>query len=90
MTTLLMVFAGILAVFLGYTLVAPTLAFLPQYLRPIDVECPYLKTSGQVRLKAMQAALGSAYGLRNLHVRACTLLGRRVKCDEACLKEKAK
>lgn len=90
MTTLLIVFAGILVVFLGYTLVAPTLAFLPQFLSPIDVHCPYLKTSGRVRLKAMRAALGSAYGFRNLHVRACTLLGRRVNCDEGCLEERAK
>lgn len=88
MTTLLIVFAGILAVFLGYTLVAPTLSNLPQFLRPIDVDCPYLRTSAQVRLKSFPAALWAGYGLRNLRVRACTLLGGRVKCDEACLLEK--
>ena len=90
MTTLLMVFAAVLVVFLGYTLVVPTFSFLPQHLRPVEVNCPYLKTSGRVRLKAMRAALASAYGLRNLHVKTCTLLGKRVRCDEACLAEKEK
>ncbi len=88
MTTLVIVFAAILAVFLGYTLVAPTLSYLPQFSKAIDVHCPYLKASGRVRLKALPAALAAGYGLRNLHVKACTLLGGRVKCDEACLEHK--
>ena len=85
MTAVLYVFAGILLVFLGYTLVAPTLVNLPQFSRRFVVHCPYLKISGLVRVKALSAALASAYGIRNLNVRTCTLLGRRVKCDEACL-----
>lgn len=89
MTTLLIVFAAILAVFLGYTLVAPTLGYLPQFSKAIEVHCPYLKTSGRVRLKALPAALAAGYGLRNLRVNACSLLGGRVKCDEACLDRKA-
>lgn len=90
MTTLMVVFGTILLVFLGYTLVVPTFSFLPRHLRPVDVYCPYLKTSGRVRLKAMRAALWSAYGLRNLRVRACTLMGGRVNCNEACLQEKGR
>ncbi len=88
MTTLLIVFAAIIAVFLGYTLVAPTLSYLPQFSRAVEVHCPYLKTSGRVRLKALPAALAAGYGLRNLHVKACTLLAGRVNCDQGCLEHK--
>lgn len=37
MTTLLIVFAAIIAVFLGYTLVAPNLSYLPQFSRAFEV-----------------------------------------------------
>ncbi len=85
MTMILAVFAGILVVFLVYVMIAPTLAHFPHFSRRVPVQCPHQKFSGRVRLKPLRAALYAAYGFSNLRGWRCSLLGRRMKCDEACL-----
>ena len=87
MSTLWIVLFGIIAIFLAYTLLAPTLANLPQFVRRVPVDCPYLKVQGDVKLRALPASFASAYGWRFLRVKSCSLLGRRAKCDQACLDE---
>jgi hypothetical protein len=85
MTTILVVFAGIFAVFLVYVVFAPTLAHFPHFSRKVPVQCPHQDVPGRVKLKPLRAALFAAYGFSNLRVWRCSLLGRRMKCDEACL-----
>ncbi len=85
MTTILAVFAGILVVFLVYVGIAPTLVHFPDFSKRVPVQCPHQKVPGRVRLKPLRAALYAAYGFSNLRVWRCSLLGRRMKCDEGCL-----
>lgn len=87
MTTILIVFAGILSVFLAHVVVVPILSNFSDFSRRVPVHCPNLETPGRVRLKPLRAALFSTYGIRNLQVWKCTLLGRREKCNGACLEQ---
>ena len=85
MTTLLTVFAAVIAVFLATVLIAPTVVNLPRFLGRFRLECPHSHVFGEVKLNRFGAALTSAYGILRLRVRRCTLLAPGEKCDEGCV-----
>jgi hypothetical protein len=85
MTTLVAVFSAILAVFVGYVLLAPTLLNLDRFLGRFAVQCPVHHSQAAVRVNSFGAALTSAYGNPKLQVRGCTLLARGEECEGECL-----
>jgi hypothetical protein len=87
MTTLAWVFAAILAVFLVYTMLAPTVLGLPAFMRTVNLACPYHPAVGRIRLNGVRAALTGAYGRPSLRVVRCNLLAPGKRCDQACLKD---
>ena len=89
MTTLLAVFAAIATVFLVYTFFAPTVLNLPRFVGGFLLKCPVHRAYADVRLNPFRAAITSAYGAPQVHVRKCTLLERGEKCGEDCLHDLA-
>ena len=87
MTTILMLTAAILAVFMGYALLAPLALNLHRFIKRNWIYCPVHESYGSLKLNAIGASLGSAYGFGNVHVRKCSLLEKGHKCEEACLKD---
>lgn len=85
MTTLLVVYGAIVAVFVAYTLLAPTLLNLPRFFGGFLLKCPERQAYADIRVNPFGAALTSAYGNPRMHVRKCTLLQRGEKCGENCL-----
>ena len=85
MSTLAIVFAAIIGVFLVYTVLAPTVFGLPAFMRPVELACPHHPVVGRIRIAGLRAALTSAYGRPDLRVIRCSLLGPGKSCDEACL-----
>lgn len=85
MTTLLVVYGAIAAVFVGYTLFAPTLLNLPRFIGGFLLKCPLRQAYADIRVNPLGAALTSAYGDPQLHVRKCTLLQPGEKCGQECL-----
>jgi hypothetical protein len=86
MTTLLLVSASILLVFVLYTVLAPVALNIGRFSGVLRLNCPNREESAEVRIHAGQAALSSAYGMPQFHQRGCSLLGAGENCDEACLK----
>ena len=87
MTALIIVMLSILAVFLAYTLIAPTVLGLPQFIGKFRLPCPVHRAYASIRLNPFGAALTSAYGEPRLRVRRCSLRGKGEQCGEDCLTE---
>lgn len=87
MTSIPYVLAAILAVFLAYAIVAPTMLFIPRFLKRFRLFCPTHRSYANVRLNSFGAAITSAYGAPNVHVSGCNLKSRNDKCDERCLND---
>ena len=85
MTALFIVMSAILAVFLAYTVLVPTVLGLPQFIGKFRLPCPVHGAFAEVRLNSVGAALTSAYGEPSLHVRRCNLRNRGEECGEDCL-----
>lgn len=85
MTTVVIVFASILAVFLGYTVVAPFALNFSRFLGRKKVACPHLDEEGEIELSPWGAALRAGYGDPRPDMTHCSLWGRRLYCDHKCL-----
>ncbi|MCH8844373.1 MAG: hypothetical protein IID61_15540 [SAR324 cluster bacterium] len=87
-TTLLIVSGTIIAIFVGFTVAAPTFLNFPHFAQRFRLDCPNYHTGALVNLSAMAAALTAAYGKPWLKVQRCNLLRPGEKChDEGCLKQ---
>jgi hypothetical protein len=86
MTTLLIVESAVVAVFLGYAVLAPLLLNLPRFSGRFEVNCPSRLQAAEMRVNPLSAALTAGYGKPHLHVRDCSLLRADQTCAEACLK----
>lgn len=89
MNTLLIVYGAILAVFVGFTLFAPTLLNLSRFIGGFMLKCPERQAYAHIRVNPFGAALTSAYGDPRMQVRKCTLLEPVEKCEQACLRDLA-
>ena len=87
METMLMMGGLILAIFLGYTVLAPTILNLPRFFGTYRLACPHYKAPAELKINSFQAALTAGYGLPWLRVRRCNLLAPNETCDEDCLKD---
>ncbi len=85
MTTSMTVAAAILAVFFGYTILAPVAANLGRFIGRSWLYCPKHRVFGAVKLNALSAALTAGYGEPMLAVRNCSLREPGQTCDERCL-----
>lgn len=86
MTTLFAVLGAILLVFAAYTVAAPLVFNAQRFLGRFQVTCPSRGQGAEVKLRAVRAALSSAYGAPRLAKRRCSLLGAGETCNEACLR----
>lgn len=85
MSTLLGVFAAILAVFVIYTVLAPTLLNFPRFLGKKAVPCPHLGQDGEIHLHPFGAALSAGYGKPKLKISDCNLWSEKPGCGSQCL-----
>lgn len=85
MSTSLATIIAVLAVFAGYTLLAPIVANLGRFWGSTWLMCPEHREYGRVRLNAVGAALTAGYGGPDLAVRRCSLRKPGEACDERCL-----
>lgn len=86
MATLGIVLAAVIVVFAVYTVFAPLALNYGRVGRCLYLTCPEKHNPAAVKVNAASAALFSAYGLRRLRMRKCSLLERGQVCDAACLK----
>ncbi len=87
MMTPLLLTVLVLAVLFTYAVLAPFSMNLGRFFGRKQLHCPSRHTYGAVRLNAMGAALSAGYGMPQIQVRACSLLGRGETCGEDCLRE---
>ncbi len=85
MTLQIIVISAILAVFLTYTLLVPTVLGLPQFIGKFPLPRPVHGAHAGVRLNPAGAALTSAYGAPSLHVRRSNPRNRGEECGKNCL-----
>ncbi len=86
MTTLIAVFASILAILVVYLFLAPAALGVVPFLRRRRLACPKYGVYTDVKLNGLVAALTTAYGHPRFRVSHCHLLAPGDRCDEACLK----
>ena len=86
MLTLGVVMMVLAMVFVVYTVLAPLALNYGRFGNGFRLACPERNIHAQVDVNASGAALASAYGVRRLNLRKCSLLSPGEVCDEACLK----
>jgi hypothetical protein len=89
MTTLFIVALSIILVFAVYTMAAPLALNLSRFAFAFHVPCPECTLEADVKVGAIRAAVGTAYGegIKALRVRRCSLLPPGETCAGACLKQ---
>ena len=85
MNTLLMMGGLILAIFIGYTVLAPMMLNLPRFLGTYRLICPHSRAPAEVRIHPLQAALTAGYGMPQMRVSRCNQLSPNETCDQNCL-----
>lgn len=73
-------------IFLSFSVFMPVAMNFGRFVWPRTLPCPKHNGLGVLRFNALSAALGSAYGSPNPHVKKCSLLNSGEECDLACLK----